>query len=204
MADALSKVTIFYQFQGGSAPAGWTENFYLAAAANPALLLTIQNAYIPKRVEILGAGATMVSIRLSTVPANRITQVYILKPGEGQSKTYVAGTKSSDTDPTQVDLLCRVQDIFGKRRQLWIAGIPDIATDTAVAGGIEGTYSLSGAFTQLTGTMVKLGFGIRWRANPGVLPATYTFGQFLSVQPVSVRNRKRGRPFNLYRGRRLA
>ena len=203
MPDALSKCTIFLTAQGGTAPTGWTETFYLQAGIGQASLDNIVNTYIPKRADMLGVGAQIEAVRLGTVPATRVTLVKFMQGAQGRGKTFT-NSPADDYDPTQVDLLCRAQTAGGKRRQFWIGGLPDSQTDQLLQEGIQGSYINSPAFKQFVQAMIASGFCIRYRTNPGVLPATFNADPIASVQPIMIRNRKRGRPFDLFRGRRLA
>ena len=206
MADAGSRVTFFFEFEGGTAAAGWTENFYLQASPSQNLLVAIKNKYIPLRAALLGVGATLKSVRMSSIPATRATQVYICQGTEGQSKSVFTSNidKGTDTDPTQVDLLLRAQTAEGKRRQFWLAGIPDSATDTGVQQGVVGAFVNGGDFQAWVKACIALNFQIRWKIQPFLPNKLYSATNIITFQPVSIRNRKRGRPFNLYRGRRIA
>lgn len=203
LPDAGSKVTIFFTSQGGTAPTGWTENFYLLGGPSQVALQNIVNTYIPKRADMLGVGAQIESLRISAVPPSRVTFVQFLVGAQGQGKTF-SNAGPDDFDPTQVDLLCRIQTAEGKRRQFWIAGLPDSQTDQLLAQGVRGAFINSPAFKQFAKAMVDSGFCVRWRNNPGVLPAAFSATPIQTVQPIMIRNRKRGRPFDLFRGRRLA
>ena len=201
MADAGAKCVIFFEAQGGSAPTGWTETFYLLGGPSAPMMKNIFATYVPLRVDLLGVGATMQAVRLSSVPATRATLLQYLTPGQGVGKTFSV-FPADDYDPTQVDLLLRIQDQAGKRRQFWLGGLPDSITVSLVQNGILGRYIWAPGFTQFTQSMIDAGFCIRWKSG-GVAPNfTYTATPFFSIQLETIRNRKRGRPFDLFHGRR--
>lgn len=208
LPDANAKITFFFKADGGTYPAGWTENFYSTGGVAQATLDNAWTAYVSVRADMLGVGAQIQSARIAspTVPGQvnpRITFVRFAVGAEGQGKTFSDPT-TQGFDPTQVDLLCRVATAEGKKRQFWVAGIPDDQTYSLKQQGIVSSYINSPAFKQFVKAMIKAGFCVRWRNNPGVLPATYSATPFLTCQPVMVRNHKRGRPFYLVRGKRLA
>jgi hypothetical protein len=206
MADAASKVTFIFQFGGPSTAAGWTENFYSPVSPSAGYLKNLLADFVPLRVPLLGVGAFLQAIRISNVPANRVTYAQFVPDTIGKPINSAGyPPMNPDTDPTQVDLLCRAQTGEGKRRSVWIAGLPDSETDTGLKFGIVPAYINSATWKKFV-TGVTTNFLIRWKS--GTDPITgkpiYTATPIVSLNPEQVRNRKRGRPFDLYRGRRLA
>jgi len=200
MPDAASRVTIFYEASGGTAPTGWTETFY-SDDTEPDLLLTkVKNLYLPKRVAVMGAGVMAKFIKISNIPPNRLTKVAFLSGKQGEN-SQVSNSQDDAYDPTQVDLLIRMRDATGHARQFWLAGLPDRYTNQLVAQGINAPFLNGAAMVQFLQSFLKAEFKIRWKATNGP-PPTYNATNILAVDPVMVRNRKRGRPFSLFRGRR--
>lgn len=212
MADASSRLTIFYQAQGGSVgseiggspvtPTGWTETFY-SGLSDLGTLISRGQDYMKVRRSLLGVGAIAKYIRASKIPPDRTTKVYYFIGKEGVGDLFT--TSPADAyDPTQVDLLCRVEALDGKRRSLWLGGIPDSQTVTLRAQGINSSFVNSAAFKSWVNKMISLQFGIRVVNHPLTNPKTFSIDTIAALTPIEVRKRDRGRPFNLYRGRRLA
>lgn len=200
--DAATKVNIFFEAAGGTSPTGWTETFWSSITDVQDLADKIKSVYVPKRKALLGVGCSIQFIRASKIPPNRVTAIRYLVHKEGTPDLFT-NSPADDYDPTQVDLLLRVEDSIGKRRQWWLGGLPDSQTDQLLAEGINGAFVNSPAFKQLVQAITTIGLGIRSIATKGT-PNTYQFNQIVRIQPIMVRNRKRGRPFDLFRGKRLA
>lgn len=200
MPDAASRVTIAYESSGGTVPTGWTETFYSETADLDILISDARTLYLPSRVSLLGKGAVAKFIRASHIPPDRKTKVVQLggKQGENQSLTDSA---RDAYDPTQVDLLYRLRDADGHARQFWLAGLPDRYTDQLVAQGVDAGFLNGPAFKQFSDAILNARFLIRWKNSSGV-PTPYLATRIVSCDPVMIRNRKRGRPFRLFRGRR--
>lgn len=202
MPDAACKVNIFFKAAGGTAPTGWTETYWSTVTDLKDNLDTCEKTYVPKRAALLGVGAAIQFIRVSKVPPNRITQVRFLNGKQGDPSLFTT-SPADDYDPTQVDLLCRVTDTAGRRRQMWIAGLPDSQTDQLLAQGITGAFTASPSWKQFVKAVKDCGYCIRSKATAGP-PPTFAANQIDTIDPIMVRNRKKGRPFELFRGRRLA
>jgi hypothetical protein len=205
MPDAASKVTVFFEAQGGTAPTGWTENWWSSQADLPTIVNSFIANYVPARTPLLGVGARIQSVRATLVqtPAARVSYVEFLpgiKSGEGNLFT---NSPADDYDPTQVDLLIRMSNLAGKHRQFWLGGLPDSQTDQLLQQGITGAFINSPAYKQWIAAIGRMPIGIRYKTSSGP-PATYAFATLTTFLPIMVRNRKRGRPFYLFRGRRLA
>jgi len=200
MADAASKVTILFEAQGGDAPTGWTETFWSSEANLKTVVDTCLKKYVPKRAVLLGIGAKVFAVKATSVPTTRLSRVEFVTGKTGISNLF---TRSPDDnyDPTQVDLLCKVQDAAGHRRQLWLGGLPDSTTDQIKEQGINGDFIAQPCFKQYVQAILDVGYQIRYKTSNGP-PKVYAAAAIEDVQPVMVRNRKRGRPFFLYRGRR--
>lgn len=202
MADAPTKITIFFGASGGTAPTGWTENYWSGQVDLNLAIELVKNNYIKPRAALLGQGARIESIRAATNPPSRVTQVRFITGKEGDPSLFTT-SPADDYDPTQVDLLCRATTAAGKRRQLWIGGLPDSQTDQLIAQGILGAFIASPAWKQFVAGIIKAGLFLRFKATNGP-PPTYLADPIADVAPIMVRNRKRGRPFELFRGRRIA
>lgn len=202
MPDAAVKVNIFFKASGGTAPTGWTETYWSTITDLKDNLDNAEKIYVPKRAALLGVGASIQFLRCSKVPPNRVTQVRFLNGKQGDPSLFTT-SPADDYDPTQVDLLCRVTDTAGKRRQMWIAGLPDSQTDQLLAQGITGAFTSSPSWKQFVKAVLDCGFCIRSKLTNGP-PPTFAANQISTIDPVMVRNRKKGRPFELFRGRRLA
>lgn len=197
-----SKITFNFEAAGGGAPTGWSETWYSASGDISLVLKTAVPIYIKARAQLLGIGAFIQSVRVSQVPATRITAVQFIQGTQGQPPTLLQ-SPADDYDPTQVDLLLRVEDLLGHRRQLWIGGLPDSQTDTLKQQGMSAAFLNGPLMGQYITAIDKAQFGIRSRLTVGP-PPTFQWSAVQTVQPVMIRNRKRGRPFELYHGRRLA
>lgn len=200
MADALGKVTIFFEAQGKSVPTGWTETFWVGTSD---LTVNVQNViakYVNKRRALLGTGAFIQAVRSTSVPSTRLSYIQFLVGKEGDASLFT-NADADAYDPTQVDLLVRLQSTDGHRRQMWVGGLPDSVTDQLVTNGITGAFVASPAWKQFAQGIKDAQFQIRWKATNGP-PPTYNASLITDIFPVQVRNRKRGRPFFLFRGRR--
>ena len=201
--DANSKVSIFFGSIGSNAPCGWTETFYSLQTDLQALLAQIVKYYVPARADLLGVGAKIVAVRAASIPPDRITYIETFIPNDGVGMAFTG--PNDGFDPIQADLLVRVQGSVGHRRQLWLAGIPDSQTWSQYPPGVKGiapTFITSGYWKTWSKLLTTLSLGIRAKAPP---PAVgFLWEQIVLVKAMSLRNRKRGRPFFLYRGRRLA
>lgn len=202
MADAGSKINIFFEASGGTAPTGWTETFWSDRTDLKALLLAVRQQYIPKRRDLLGVGARLQAIRVSNIPPNRVSYVYFTQAKEGNG-TLFDNAGPDDYDPTQVDLLWRLQTVGGKRRQFYMSGLPDSVTDQIQDQGVTGAFVNSAAVKQWQTAVQAIPMGIRFKTADGP-PPVFAWDQITDFIPVMIRNRKRGRPFELFRGRRLA
>lgn len=202
MPDALSKITFFFESNGGTAPTGWTETFYSQNANINQVLADAKSTYVGARAVMLGVGCSLQSIRVSDFVNKRITQVAFVSGGSGQSKTYT-DPATDFFDPTQVDLLVRLQTDAGKKRSLALSGLPDKVTDQLVQQGIFDFFTNGPGFKNWLKAITALAYCVRYKV-PGSNPAVYLTDVIAGGQAIMVRNRKRGRPFDLFRGRRLA
>jgi len=200
MPDAATRVQIFYEASGGTAPTGWTETFYSDDTDLDLFADKVRNIYMPKRVALMGAGVIAKFLRVSNVANNRLTRVLYLSGKQGEN-AQVSNSQEDAYDPTQVDLLVGMWDSVGHRRQFWLAGLPDRYTNQLVTQGVTAPFINGAAFKQWADSVLKAEFKIRWKATNGP-PPTYNATNILRVEAKMIRNRKRGRPFNLFRGRR--
>lgn len=203
MSDAASKFTVFFEAQGGTAPTGWTETMYSNLPVTDVNLdLLVQN-YVPARRQLLGNGAFIQGARLSTIPPNRQASVQFFQGNFGLPSVFTH-SPADDYDPTQVDLLLRVDDGNGHRRQFWLGGLPDSQTDQLLAQGMSSGFINSASMRNFKRALTTGGsLGLRYGVTKPPSPVG-TYAKFVNVTPIMVRNRKRGRPFELFRGRRLA
>lgn len=202
MPDAASKIVIMFQASGGTAPTGWTETYWSGIANLQVAVDSAVQSYVPKRAALLGLGARIQAVKATSIPSNRNSFIRFLVGKEGDANLFTAGDQDY-YDPTQVDLLCRVQTAGFKRRSLWIAGLPDSVTSQILNTGVAGAFTSSPAWKQFVASIINTGFQIRYKVTNGP-PPTYEVSEITQVQPIMVRNRKRGRPFFLFRGRRIA
>jgi hypothetical protein len=204
MADAAAKVNFFFEAAGATTPQGWTETFWTSVAASQNQLQNIVNNYVSQRCALLGQGASLQFARITNVPANRISFIQYMTGKQGLANLFT-NPPGDDYDLSSLDLLVRMQDNVGKRRQFWMGGLPDSQTDTGQQNGILGAFVNSPAWKQWLQAIGNCGFGIRSIQAKGP-PTTYMFNliQLPLVQPIMTRKRSRGRPFDLFRGRRLA
>jgi len=199
MADAASKVNIFFEATGGTAPTGWTETFWSSQGNLETAVLDCVNKYVPKRKELLGVGATVQAVRATSIPPNRLSFIEFIVGEKDRQGVYWSAQSGGQYDPTQVDLLVRAQTADGHRRQIWLAGLPDEVTSQLVEQGVRGAFINGALYKQWAGAIRAMPYGIRWKSGAGPV---YTFSPITQIQPIMVRNRKRGRPFFLFRGRR--
>jgi hypothetical protein len=203
MPDAQTKTVFFYEANSASSPVGWTETFYLPQPFTFDQAIAKAKTYMQSRHSLLGNGAAAVAVRVSNIPPNRLSQIYFFQGKEGMPDLFTSAP-GDDFDPTQVALNIRAQDAAGDKRVYWLDGLPDSVTHTLVAQGIDGAYINSPIFKQTLQAIQTVGYGLRVVVKPKAAPPVYNFQPITTMQPIMVRNRKRGRPFFLFRGRRLA
>ena len=203
MADATFKVMIGFEASGGTAPTGWSEVFY-DQGSDIERALDKAKDYAKKRKALLGKGAVVQFAKITNLPPNRQSRIYFFVGKEGQPDLFT-NSPEDDYDPTQVDLLLRVEGAGppAARRQWALSGLPDSVTDQLLATGVKGAFTSSPAFKQLINQITANAWCIRKKTANGP-PATYSAITITRIDPIMVRNRKRGRPFELFRGRRLA
>lgn len=205
MPDAGSRGQVLFEASGGTAPTGWSENFFAPSGMDPQSFrdYLIDN-YVPKRQQLMGIGAFVQAVVAKKIPPNRTSSIAFVAPPKGgiNSREY-SNPGPDDYDPTQVDLLLRMETASGKRRQFWLGGLPDSVTDQLLEQGLKAAFLFSAAFIQWIKVVTGGVISIRFRATVGP-PPTFNSEIITKVQPIMVRNRKRGRPFFLFRGRRLA
>lgn len=202
MATVAQKLVFFYEAVGGTSCVGWTETFYTPAVGFDK---AIQQAkfYMKSRHSLLGNGAMAVAVRVSNVPNTRQTQIYFFEGKEGVPDIFTS-PPGDDFDPVQVALVVRLEDAAGDKRVFWLDGLPDSVTHTLVAQGVDGTFVNSPVFKQVLDNVITLGWEMQVVNKPVTDPKTFTYPPIVKAKAVMVRNRKRGRPFFLYRGRRVA
>lgn len=200
MADVNTRVTLYYEASGGTAPTGWTETFFSDDSSLDQILDKAQNIYLPKRVDLFGAGVVCKYIKAANIPPNRQTLTRFIT-GKAGENSQLSNSQQDAYDPVQVDLLIRLNTANGKQRQFWLAGIADKYTNQLVTQGMTAPFLEGPAFKQFLAAMKKAEFRIRYKVTNGP-PPTYDSGLIVGQVPVMIRNRKRGRPFNLFRGRR--
>jgi hypothetical protein len=207
MPDAKQKIVIFYEASGKTAPTGWTETWW-TGNSDPNGALEEAKAYVALRRNFLGQGAYVQSVRVSTIPippavASRVAGLYFFQGTEGLPQQYT-NSPDDDYDPTQVDLLLRVKAGNNAQRSWWMGGIPDSQTDQLKTQGTTAPFIQQVIQSQTVQKIISNGWMVRSQIKPHTNPATFQAFAITSVQPIMVRNRKRGRPFYLFRGRRLA
>lgn len=205
MADANTKVSIFFETFGKKTNTGWTETFYMNSASPlDQISFNVRRGYIPARVNLLGIGARAKYLRISNIPPNRSSFVEYLTGGKGEG-TYYIHDVIDDFDPTQNDLLLRMQtaQVNGaKRRSFWLAGLPDEVTDTGQETGVKPTFISDGNWGKFVKAIFDMQFLIRYVESKGP-PKVYKADPIAFIVPVETRKRNRGRPFNQFRGKKL-
>jgi hypothetical protein len=214
MPDVPMKNTFFFAAEGKSVPVGWTETWWSFHASLDAAE-TAARTYVTVRKQLLGLGARVTAWRGTFNPAafpaqnvKRISQVYFFQGNEGIGSTYTI--EATDAfDPAHEDLLCRAESLFqagpppvGSRRSVFLSGMPDRLTDQLKAQGVDAAF-LGADFKQWVKRLKEIPYYIRKKITNGP-PPTYNGYAIESVQPIMIRHRNRGRPFFLFRGRRLA
>jgi hypothetical protein len=191
-----TKVTIFFATQGGTVPVGWTETWYDLSTFLPGALSNAKK-YIGVRKNLLGKGAKITFIRVTDTANLRFTNVYQVPESEGIGSTYV-NSPADDFDQAHEDLLVRVEAGAGNRRSWFISGLPDSQTDQLKVKGMDAAF--------VDGPLIGLVYGVilanNWAIRIGKKP-NFTYPAITSFVARMVRNRKRGRPFDLFRGKRL-
>lgn len=198
MADAASKITVFFKGTQGPVAVGWTENWWMSQGNLETAVNDVISEYVPKRKDLLGFGAAIQAVRAVSVPSTRLSFLQFIPGGKDGTGQVFSSPETDAMDPAQVDLLVRAQTADGHRRQFWIGGLPDAQTKTILLQGVSSLYIESPLFKQVMGIIRKLPFGIRWKSGAG---PTYTFSPITQLFPLMVRNRKRGRPFFPFHGR---
>jgi len=199
MADAASKVQVFFEASGGTVPVGWSETFWSSQGQLETIVRDVVTKYVPKRKELLGVGARVQAVKATSVPATRLSYIEFLATGKDGTGQVFSSSPEENYDPTQVDLLIRAQTADNHRRQFWLAGLPDSVTNQLLNQGVKGAFINSPLFKQVITAITTVPFGIRWKSGAGPV---YTFSPIITMFPIMVRNRKRGRPFFLFHGRR--
>jgi hypothetical protein len=199
--DMTTKLTVFFEATGGTAPTGWTETFY-CPLTDLDLTIKLGKDYAKVRKALLGVGASMKFIRAADIPPDRTTVVYYLVGKEGEPDLFTT-SPADDHDPTQVDLLVRMDSTPKGRRQFALSGLPDSVTDQLLLTGVNGAFTASPAFKQWSNFIQTRNLQIRVRTAVGP-PPVYSYNTINRLTPIMIRNRKRGRPFELFRGRRIA
>lgn len=200
--DAKQKIVIFYEAAGKTAPTGWTETWY-TPQTDPDKAIGEARTYVSFRRNFLGNGCFIQAVRVSLIPSSRVAGVYFFQGTEGLPQGYT-NAPDDDYDPTQVDLLLRVKAGNNAARQWWLGGLPDSQTDQLKTQGTTAPFIQQVIQSQTIQTIKNNGWLIRSQIKPHTTPPTFQSFPITSVQPVMIRNRKRGRPFYLFRGRRLA
>lgn len=218
MPDAPVKNTFFFEAPSLNVPTGWTETWW-SFHASLDVAQTAAIKYAKARKELLGLGCYMQAWRGVLNPAGftppgppkRVSQVYFFRGSEGLPTTYTSAV-NDQFDPSHEDLLCRVQAKFTtgtppvpivKRRPGFLAGLPDSQTDQLKINGIDAAYVNSDVWKAWIASLVNTPYYVRYKTANGP-PAVYTAAAITDVQSEQVRHRNRGRPFFLFRGRKLA
>lgn len=203
------KFTVFFESTGGTTPVGWTESFYTNDSPNAGgLIVCLQTAkdYVGVRKDLLGANCLVQSVRTTpaktdtTAVANRISQSYFFQGTQGTPAGNIPALGSFA--PSQNDLFALIRSIAGYKRPMFLSGFPTKIIDTAIQQGVVPFFTALPQFTQWAGFIIAKGLQIRHKAPS---PSTsLTYDQAIQVVPEDLRKRNRGRPFRLFRGRRLA
>ncbi len=202
MPAVAQKLVFFYEAAGGVAPVGWTETFYTPNVGLDAAM-QLGKTYMQSRHSLLGNGASAQALRVSNVPNTRQTAIYFFQGKEGLPDIFTS-PPGDDFDPTQVAMVVRLEDAVGDKRVFWLDGLPDSVTHTLVNQGIDGAYINSPLFKQTMDKIINQQFEMQVVNKPRADPPVFTYPKIVKATPIMVRNRKRGRPFFLFRGRRLA
>lgn len=130
------KVTLFMSAENYS----WSEAHYLLTASQFALAQPTAIQLANLRAALLGEYATMTTVRMSMVPANRIVQDVpssMFNKGNGNGFTAALIGQTSSDQPYSA-LLCRLGSAVGSKN-LYISGIPDdvIIVDPAYPSGYD-------------------------------------------------------------------
>jgi hypothetical protein len=198
MADAASKVTVFFKGTQGPVAVGWTENWWTSQANLKTAVEKVIDDYVPKRKELIGVGAEIQAVRATSVPTTRLSYLQFITGDKDGKGVLFSSAEEDMVDPAQVDLLVRAQTADGHRRQFWIGGLPDSITRTQRNQGVSPRFISEPAIKQVFNVIKAIPFGIRWKSGAGPV---YTFSPITELFPIMVRNRKRGRPFFPFHGR---
>src|SRR5262249_26477925 len=137
--------------------------------------------YVKVRRALLGVGTNVQFLRASTIPPNRVTQVYFTTGKEGEPDLFTT-SPDDDHDPTQVDLLVRIDATPKGRRQLALSGLPDSVTDQLLLTGVKGAFTSSAAYKQWSSFIQNSGWGIRVKTAVGP-PPTFTMNTITMLTP---------------------
>lgn len=204
------KATLLFVARNFPVPFGWSESIYLQTAG-----LTDSDAkvldYVATRRMALGNGASVYAYRLSDVnltlgakhQRNGVTRT--LSTGQGDSPYNQSEYQAYDASSTSILVRC-FDAARTHSRQFWITGMPDGWTTTLAKLGLEAGIS----------TLPALSGVLKWLSAPGNAqiksniiaspgpPPVFTYFPIGFCQLRMVRSRKRGRPFDLLRGKRSA
>jgi len=206
-----SKLTVAFESTGGITPCGWSESFYsdLEATNLDSLqaVLDLGYAYTQIRKQLLGTNVKITFIRATPAKATkpeattRISQVYFLKGNEGVPSS--PPIPPATFEPSQMDLFVLMRTFQGHHRPFFLSGMPQGYINTAAATGVEAFFVTNPAFTQWSAFIIAKRLYLRHTTTPmGVI--TYNYEKITKVVPEDLRKRNRGRPFRLFRGRKLA
>lgn len=198
MPMTQGKMVIFFGATGGQGvpPTGWTETWY-KTEVDYKNLLGFATGYAKVRKQLLGINAFITAVRVSDALIKRDTLFEQLNADQGEGKVY--NQAGDEHDPTQVDLLIRLESTELRRRSLFMAGLPDSVAQQLKENGIGAAFLNGPSMKAWMRYITDNQFAIRFKdpANPGL----FLLGNITGIVPRMVRNRKRGRPFDLFRGR---
>jgi len=201
VAFTRSKLTIFFQSNGGGnvPPVGWTETWY-TNDTDPELALARCKAYCNLRRQLLGLGAVITGYRVSDTATIRSTRVDVLTGKDGQSSIFTADPEDA-FDPAHEDLLSRVESGENYRRSMFLSGMPDSVTNQLKNQGVTAAFVTNAVWTNLANFITaRFLIRVKKKDNPNI--GTIIFVPISGIIPKTVRHRNRGRPFDLFRGRR--
>lgn len=201
MAFTQAKMTIFFGASGGRGvpPTGWSETWYTRDTSYDATLKSAEK-YCKVRKQLLGKSAFLIGARVSDAIVKRDTLITELQGEDQTTSSYFTGDGDIH-DPTQVDLLVRVEGGPFYRRSWFVSGLPDSVTDQAKEFGVTNFFTALPLWKQLLKVMTDQRFCIRAKDRDN--PNQKILVDITNIIPRMVRNRKRGRPFDLFHGARV-
>jgi hypothetical protein len=204
------RATFFFRGVQSFGPIGWSESHYLIGAPTlPQALVKAKNLGLI-RAQLLGDGMVMAYIRVSAEGVFRDSQVQTISY---DAQTRAGGGKPGNADMGWTCILVRGESGTKQRRMFWIGGLVDAKTEQKIQPDPKTFGNPWLDFTkELIANWGYLGLVVNAanKAPPrvpkpppgrGFIPRPMVVYPYTQITMRRWGSRKRGRPFDLLRGR---